>query len=189
MRTEERYVYHADWEPEPHPYGAGGENIIGLGLVVPGSGAAIVDGAIPVRGVPIRSPIVDVNPPQACPAWGCGRPPALPPMYFNYPGATSVVPQPPPPSGPASLTTTPIASPPVSPQPSPTVAVSPDQTAPQLTAPGTVLDSSGASVSVAGGIGTWLAQSSLISGFPNWGIAAAAVAALVLFSGGKSGRR
>jgi hypothetical protein len=55
-----------------------------------------------------------------------------------------------------------------------------------LTQPGTTLDSSGASITTASGIGTWLGESTLITGIPNWGIAAAAVfAAMTMFGKGR----
>lgn len=186
MRTIDRYVYHPSWEPNPHPYGSKGENVVTLGYVADGFAQR---GRI---GLP--------NAPIACPAWGCGGGPDrwypivdMPPrptpimMYPPY-GSTNTVPQPPPigrpPGGPILPVT---AYPPISPAPSPTVAVSPTQTAPQLTQPGTVLDSSGASITTAGGIGTWLAQSS-IDGIPNWGLAAGAVLVAVMFMG-RGGRR
>jgi hypothetical protein len=66
------------------------------------------------------------------------------------------------------------------------LSVPTSQTDPQLTQPGTTLDSSGASITTASGIGTWLGESTLITGIPNWGIAAAAVfAAMTMFGKGR----
>jgi hypothetical protein len=193
MKTIDRYVYHPAWEPNPHPYASAGENIVGLGYIMENP---IVRGLLPNRIAPPPPPYH-----PACPAWGCSGPPqpvtdcppnamcmpARPVQWNPYPGPTNLVPQPPPPTGPISLTTQ-GQNPPVSPAPAPTVAVPTSQTAPQLTQPGTTLDSSGASITTASGIGSWLGESTLINGIPNWGIAAAGVfAAMMLF--GKGGRR
>ena len=185
-----RYVYHAPWEPRPRAVASGTQNIVGLGLGMPSPGyyeSDLAQRGLVYRGLP--TPI--------CPAWGCGGriptwPPDSPPThiypYPPYPGATSTVPQPPPNMGPIGA---PVVAGgyglPISPAPSPTVPVPTSQTAPQLTQPGTVLDSSGASVTTASGIGTWLGESTLIHGVPNWGLAAGALAALMFF--GKSGGR
>jgi hypothetical protein len=200
MKTIDRYVYHPAWEPNPHPYASAGENIVGLGYIMENP---IVRGLLPNEGLSTGYIGYKAPPPihPVCPAWGCSPPPqpvrdcppgamCMPawPVHWNpYPGPTNLVPQPPPPTGPISLTTQ-GQNPPVSPAPAPTVAVPTSQTAPQLTQPGTTLDSSGASITTASGIGSWLGESTLITGIPNWGIAAAGVfAAMMLF--GKGGRR
>lgn len=168
-----RYVYHAPVEPPPRALASGNENVVGLGA------AAIMR----VTG--------------ACPAWGCGGPPpprniiiarepivSLPPVFLplrNWVGSTSTVEQPPPATpAPVSTVAAPAAST-LSPAPSPTVAVNPDQTAPTLAQPGTVLDSSGSSVTTASSVGSWFGESTLISGIPNWGIAAAAAFVGLMF--------
>lgn len=196
-----------------HPLGALTDNPIVRGLL---PGTVRVVNPVPVRpvGYPVSYPDYFPRLPQqqqpgpnrlppgsvptsVCPAWGCDGPPGggVTPLYvlrgggiYPYPGATATTPQPPPSAGGSQVVPVTHGLP-VSPAPSPTVAVSPDQTAPQLTQPGSTLDSSGASITTAGGIGTWLAQSNLISGIPNWGIAAAGVVALLMAFGGKSGRR
>lgn len=202
MSGDEHYVYHAPVEPSPRALASGDQNVI----EAPHSLGALIDnpivrgilvprpGLVSVRpvGLPVRA--VDGNPAPICPAWGCGAPSGgvLPtyvlrtPSIYPYPGATATVPQPPPSAGGSQIV--PLTQPlPLSPAPSPTVAVSSDQTAPQLTQPGTPLDSSGATISTVSGIGGWLAQSTLISGIPNWGIAAAGVfAAMMLFGGNMS---
>lgn len=215
MIGDEHYVYHAPVEPSPRATASGGQNVIEARISEPayiahGVHAAEIErpgyvfhplgalmdnpivrslspysNVVPVRpvGFPITHPD---GPTPICPAWGCGGPPiARWPITY---GSTATTPQPPPSAGGSQvvpLTTTP----PISPAPSPTVAVGADQTAPQLTQPGTVLDSSGATISTASGIGGWLAQSTLISGLPNWGIAAAGLLAAVMMFGGKAGRR
>jgi hypothetical protein len=196
---DEHYVYHADSEPAPRATASGAQNIVGLGYVLnarypTGFSPREFDGGdYPMRlpwqqqpgpgRLPPGSP-GSVVPVRVCPAWGCNPPGST----FNYPGATATVPQPPPSSGGSQIV--PLTSPlPLSPAPSPTVAVSPNQTAPQLTQPGSVLDSSGASITTASGIGMWLAQSNLISGIPNWGIAAGGLFLAMMLFGGKSGRR
>lgn len=130
---------------------------------------------------------------RMCPAWGCGAPPW---RIFPGSGSTSVVDQYPPlPPGSA-----PTVSGPCAPgqyqdaagnctsdwhnpyslylpnPPSPTVGA---PTPLQLTQPGTILDSTGASTTVAST--SWFTDPTqeIISGIPNWGIAAAA-GALVL---------
>jgi hypothetical protein len=170
-----RYVYRAPWEIAPRTLTDGKAHMVRLG-------AATITG----EGM------------MPCPAWGCGAPPVrwpfpivepipvMPvPIWRNYPGATATVPQPPP-LGPSSGSV--VSAPggtPGAPQPSPSVAVGADQTAPQLTQPGTVLDSAGNSVNVASGFGAWLSEQTLIAGIPNWGIAGAAAFALLWMFKGK----
>lgn len=202
MITDEHYVYHAPVEPSPRATASGGQNVVStMGALMDNP---IVRGLLPRAGTvnpvpvkPVGYPVSypDRFPPKVCPAWGCDGPPGVTPTYilrgggiYPYPGATSTVPQPPPSAGGSQVV--PLTQPlPLSPAPSPTVAVSSDQTAPQLTQPGTTLDASGSSIPTAGGIGTWLAQSTLIKGIPNWGLAAAGVFAAMMMFGGKAGRR
>lgn len=186
-----------------HPMGALMDNPIVRGLL---PGTVRVVNPVPVKpvGYPVSYP--DRFPPlplQQQPGPGRLPPGLVPsppgggvtPVYvlrgggiYPYPGATATTPQPPPSAGGSQVV--PVTQGlPVSPAPSPTVAVSPDQTAPQLTQPGSTLDSSGASIATSSGIGTWLAQSNLISGVPNWGIAAGAVVVALMMFGGKAGRR
>lgn len=190
---DEHYVYHAPSEPAPRAIASGDQNIVGLGAMIVNRWDENGDVAmLPVQQQPgpQRLPI------RVCPAWGCNPPGGgITPTYvlrtpaiFPYPGATNTVPQPPPSAGGSQLV--PVTQPlPVSPTPSPTVAVSSTQTAPQLTQPGAVLDSTGATISTASDIGTWLGESTLISGIPNWGLAAAAVFGAMMLFGGKAGRR
>ncbi len=219
------YVYHAPVEPPPRAVASGWQNVVrGLGITTSAGPA-----------------------PRMCPSWGCGSPPHFEePVYWfpvrNSPtsvmlprsGATSIVPQPPPSSG-GTLTTPYDGLLPLSPAPSPTIAVAPAQTAPSLTTPGTgtwlansayqvgqtIVDANGhvQQVSAAGtsgvsvpnwndsggvtvdggvtwtdmgaggtgatGITAWLSGSTLISGIPNWGIAAVAAAALFMMMKGR----
>lgn len=198
--ADEHYVYHASWEPSPRATASGDQNIVGLGYIMDNP---IVRGLLPSRvsPTPVRGgPIVTHpdGPTPICPAWGCSGPPNTVPVDGGIPinrwplaypyGSTSTVQQPPPSAGGSNVV--PVVAPlPMSPAPSPTVGVSSSQTAPQLTQPGTTLDSSGGSITTSSGIGAWLSESTLISGIPNWGIAAGAALALVMLMGGKTGRR
>lgn len=181
-RHRRRYVYRAPVEPEPRATASGTQNIVHLGAAILPTG---------------------INTPGPCPAWGCDGPEPIvvsggifrfPPVAIAplriLPGATSLVPQPPPVGGPVGGPIVPgggtLA---LSPAPSPTVAVPSSQTAPQLTQPGTLLDASGASPSAISGFGTWLGESTLISTFPNWAVlGVGALAAWMLLGSGK-GRR
>lgn len=243
-----RYAYHAPSDPLPRAVTNGGQNVINLGGCP----------QIGRRGVGIMAP--QMSPFFVRPVVG------LPGQIMQHTpptsGATSTVAQPPPFAGP-------IVSPvlwggmyvptSVSPAPSPTVGVSPTQTAPTLTNPGTILSSIGSGptawypntnyamgativdsaghtqmVTTPGRSGpgptlpqfndsgfstqdgsaiwtdqglsssaaavaptstdfmteveTWLGQSTLISGLPNWGIAGAGAIGLYLLMG-KRGRR
>jgi hypothetical protein len=186
-----RYVYRMDADVPPRAVASGGGNVIRLAGL----------GMIPGPGI-MR---------QACPAYGCNGPapvhfmPYDPiitlPNYAGAPvsaagnGATAQVPQPPPSSG--GLLTVPNVVPlPVSPQPAPTVAA---PTELSLTQPGTTLDASGASTTVAStgltawmtDIENWFGASTTIGGtsIPNIGIAAALGLAAMMFMGNRGGRR
>jgi hypothetical protein len=165
-----RYVYHADVEPPARPNASGNQNILRLGA----------------SSLPVMLP---------CPAWGCEGPPRNwfgppgrvqnwygPPVYAPWTGSTSSVPQPPPTSGTTLVVGAP-SGPPLSPQPSPTV---PGPTDLSLTQPGQTI---AAATGTPWDLGTWLGESTLISGFPNWGVAAAGLAVAYMLFGGKAGRR
>lgn len=200
MRTQDRYVYHPSWEPNPHPYASAGENVVGLGYIMPTGIPMSACPEIAMAPCPGGGTRQNSGPPCYTPVGPCsgggGEVPTGPGIIVNrwpvtqyyppYPGATNLTPQPPPPTGPIGWTTV-NTLPPISPQPAPVLTVPSSQTAPQLVQPGTTLDSSGASVTTTSGIGAWLEQSSLISGIPNWGIAAAVVFAGMMFMG--KGRR
>jgi len=179
--------YRGPAEPMPRATASGDQNVISLG-------------AIP-EGVILSQPPLGVREP--CPAWGCGGPPlrvfeggpgvvvidpiARPvyPVYPAYPGATSTVPQPPPSAG-TTLTVPNPATPPVSPAPSPTVGVDPSQTAPSLSTPGQTLAQQ---TGTPWDLGTWLGESTVISGLPNWGLAVGGLIAAWALFGGNRGRR
>jgi hypothetical protein len=138
-----------------------------------------------------------------CPSWGCYGPrnvETLRPAVVTRPGATSVVAQPyatPLPLPPAQSVTVQTVQP-ISPTPAPIVAT--NEVIPLHDGSGNYVNlSTGAIVpassvsqnpatgqlstsvsSIATGALSWLEQSTLISGIPNWGIAAAAVGAFML---------
>jgi hypothetical protein len=167
-----RYVYHAPVEPHARANASGSQNVIRLG-------------ATPVP-----------MPEQPCPAWGCDGPPRFwldpptrrpvgrpaYPIFWFGPGATATTPQPPPSTG-NTLSVPDSGLTPVSPQPSPTVSASTDLS---LTQPGSSLAQQ---TGTPWDLGTWLGESTLITGFPNWGVAAAGAVAAYLLLGGKGGRR
>ena len=175
-----RYVYRTPDEPLPRSTANDGYNTVHLGAMS------------------VNSPL----PTGPCPAWGCGGPeriynfdpvialpPRIPVMIRPYPGATSTVPQPPPTSGGSLVVSNPYP-PTLSPAPTPTVSVPPGQTAPSLTQPGSLLDSSGASVTTAPfDIGTWLGEYTLFSSLPNYAVVGIAAVAAWMLLGGKQGRR
>lgn len=180
-----RNLYRAPGDGPVRPVASGHQNLVRLGAIMP-TYAGIYE-PYPIRTISRSAP--------ACPAWGCGPAPIrvvdgspLTPINPWF-GATSTVVQPPPSTPqPSASVSNPLAQP-LSPAPAPTVAVSDAQTAPSLTQPGTTLDSSGNSATVAPtGIAAWLSESTVISGFPNWGILGVAAAALWMMSG-KAGRR
>lgn len=152
-------VYRSPGAPLPRPV-SNPWNIVGLGAAY-----------VTTRG--------------ACPAWGCEGPAR---HIFYSSGATATVLQPPPSTG-GNLVVYASGGTPGSPQPSPSVAVPTTQTAPSLTQPGTTLDSTGASTTVAPfDLMTWLGESTLFSSFTNWEVAGAGLlAAWLLFRG--RGRR
>lgn len=187
-----RYVYRTSDDIVPRATANAGHSTVRLGAL-----------ALPAYPIYPFRPTYGGPSAPVCPAWGCGPAPirvvdgtpSVPlspsPVYLNpWFGATSRVPQPPPMnSSPGSATVANPLAQPLAPAPSPTVAVPASQTAPSLTQPGTTLDSSGASTTVApSGISAWLSEQTLISGFANWEIAGAAAVALFFMTRGR-GRR
>jgi len=174
----ERYAYRAPSDPLPRAITNGGQNVINLGgcpQVSRGMGMMMPE--VPVRL--FARPVI-------------GLPAQISQRGPSAPGATSTVPQPPPIEGPAGGTVMwGTISPALGPMPAPTVGVSPTQTSPSLTQPGTTLDSSGSSaitVPSPASIEGWLSESTLISGFANWEVAGAGLLAAWLLLG-KRGRR
>jgi hypothetical protein len=187
--------YRGPAELEPRATADGQYNRVSLGRL----------GAVPANMGPIE-PIYGgprfLGPPmpRMCPAWGCGGPPWQHFIAPGIPGTTSIVDQPPPlPPGSA-----PIVSGVCGPgqyrdaagncttdwhnpyslylpnPPAPTVAA---PTPLSLAQPGTTLDSTGASTTVA--TGSWFTDPTqeLISGVPNWGLVAAAGALFLMMRG------
>lgn len=192
-----RYVYRTSDDIVPRATANAGHSTVRLGAM-----------ALPAYPIYPFRPTYGGPSAPVCPAWGCGPAPIrvvdgpanVNPGwdYANGPtsspvnpwfGSTSTIPQPPPATPqPSASVTNPLAQP-LAPQPSPTVAVPASQTAPSLTQPGTTLDSSGASTTVApSGISAWLSEQTLISGFANWEVAGAGLVALFFMMRGK-GRR
>ena len=168
-----RYVYHAPSEISPRANASGGQNVVRMGALEMAPMAVTAPrnwygGPSYPIAIDQRVSVSD----RVCPAWGC----AGPPLWFG-----ARVPQPPPSSG-TSLLISNTGTLPVSPQPSPTVSA---PTPLALTDPGQTLAQQ---TGTPWDLKTWLGESTLISGFPNWGIAAAGAAALFMFFGGK-GRR
>lgn len=201
-----RYVYRADVEPPARPVTDGSQNVIALGAahvsrlgIPPAMTEATECIGCNQPNIPGTGQLIPVL------AWrnpGVISMPAMPsaPVAVG-PGATAIVSQPPPPSAPPGSTV--VSNPgllPLSPSPSPTVAVSPTQTAPSLTIPGTTLDSTGASTTttaaptdIVAQLETWLGEQSTVLGYtvPNYALAllGAGLAYWLLGSGGKRGRR
>lgn len=179
-----RIVHRGPGETTPRMNPSGGQNVIRLGAV--SSDVHAITAYDPAMRVG-PAPWIGTRMMEPCPAWGCGEPPTRI-IYENWPGTTNLVPQPPPFFGPVGSPVVSAPSGPISSSPGTTVAVPTAQTAPSLTDPGTTLDSSGNSSNIsASGIMAWFGESTLISGVPNWGIAAAATAVLFLMRG--KGRR
>jgi len=174
-----RYVYRSSAEPEPRATASGEQNVISLGAVAPESGVLATMRECPAWGCEGPAPITrwGSSPPASFPLLSL-LPRALP--LQNSPGATSTVTQPPPSSGGSQIVSETEPST-ISPAPAPVVAT---PTSLSLSQPGTTLDSSGASTTVASpSIMDWFTEQTLINGIPNWGLLAAAVGAFFLMKG------
>jgi len=172
-----RYVYHAEVEPSPRATASGNQNVITLGAMAPISSMVIDRGCVDCGG---GRPTIAYDPIVVMPYPIRPVGPAYP-VVAPYYGTTASVPQPPPSSG-TTLSVPNPTTPPVSPQPSPVIGA---PTPLSLAQPGqTVAAATGTPLDFT----AWFGESTIISGVPNWTIAAAgAVLALMMFS--KGGRR
>lgn len=186
-------VYRSPGEIAPRMNANGGENLFRVQHSRRQAGYAVSPGAYRALGTVPAVPVSNLR--NVCPAWGCDSP-IWGPVHFQGPGATSWIPQPMPPVTPAPA---PIVSNsncpagqfrdsagncvsdwhnpyvlylPQSPSPSPSVAT-----------PTSATPSAGQMPASSGGITEWLSASSLITGFPNWGLVAAGVGVLFLMKG------
>lgn len=174
------YVYRSSAEMRPRPNASGMFNTAWTEQAPKRLGAVVVDHLSPVIGA--RSGIVRAP----CPAWGCGPTPVRIFIENGSTGATSTVPQPPPPSGvPGGTVVASSGVLPISPAPAPTVAV--DPTSSMLPSNGLTLAQQSGTPSGIDIMGWLTAPSSIFPSVQNWMLLAGGFLAYKLMAptGGK----